>query len=85
MKANYRVIISGNSGDGFIYRIEDIYFRQASDISPFVQHIPSIVSASSIEELKNILREMLEACDKKLLVLQPEQLVEKSDPMGGKD
>jgi len=74
MKSNFRVIVSGNSGDGFHYRIEDVHPRPGLDgftgreIHPFISHGidgGDLCSAGSIEDLKALLKEMLVACDKK--------------------
>jgi len=73
---NFRVIISGNSGDGFSCRIEDVYTGERSDVAVFVEHLPGLCSASSIEDLKKKLTKMLTACDKPALVLTRQELKE---------
>jgi len=77
--SNYRVIVSGNSGDGFNYRIEDVYQNKGhydGEIAPFVNHLSGLCFGSSIEDLKKELKEMLAACDKKLLYLTRQELKE---------
>ena len=73
---NFRVIVSGNSSDGFSYRIEDVYAGFLDNVYPFVNHEPSIVASNSVDNLKAILKQMLEACDKPPLRLTRQELVE---------
>ena len=75
---NFRVIVSGNSGDGFSYRIEDIYTGMQGDVLPFVEHRPyGVCCATSVEELKKRLEELLEACDKPVMYLTAQELKER--------
>ena len=71
---NFRVIKSGNSSDGFIYRIEDVYqyLDAHPEVHPFVIHDGGIATACSVEELRERLKEMIEACDKPCLVFRKE-------------
>ena len=73
---NFRVIVSGNSGDGFSFRIEDVYTGGRPFYSQFVDHTDGLHSGSSIEDLKTKLREMLAACDEKPLYLTRPELRE---------
>ena len=75
---NFRVIVSGNSGDGFHYRIEDVYDGQMDNVSMFVQHIhDGLCSGASVDDIKRTLNAMLEACDKPVLcVRETRELVE---------
>ena len=78
---NFRVVVNGNSGDGFLYRIEDVHktdaFPSAHEVEPFVKHGPyGLCCASSIEDLKKRLRELLVACDKPAMYLTRQELRE---------
>ncbi len=70
--ANYRVIVSGNSGDGLFYRIEDVNLISDHRHGLFIKHN---ARTGSVEELRTRLKEMLVACDRPPLVeandLQP--------------
>jgi hypothetical protein len=65
---SYRVVVSGNSGDGLFYRVED--FDPQSN--GFVKHLPNLTTAGSVEELKERLLAMADACDKPLLAVRTE-------------
>lgn len=71
---NPRVIVSGNSGDGFNYRIEDVYNGSNPNmfgdrVSLFVNHSQNLVCASSVKDLKRTLQAMLDACNKPVLAI----------------
>ena len=72
---NLRVIMSGNSSDGFLYRIEDVCEQEG--FSPFCEHQPyGIACGSTVDELKKRLKEMLAACEKPPLKLDTPRLRE---------
>ncbi len=66
---NFRVIVSGNSGDGFRFRLEDVYGGPHEDVAPFVQHPEGLLVASSVAELQARLRALLRACEQPVLTL----------------
>lgn len=74
--SNYRVIESGTNCDGFMYTIEDVMDPIEFGVHHFVSHEPHILSAFDIRDLKIILEEMLEACDKPAMRVIPEKLIE---------
>lgn len=70
--ANWRVIVSGDSSDGFFYRLEDVDLSpEISDYGPFIVHANPL-EACSVAELKKVLTDMLAACDKPTLVHKQE-------------
>jgi len=85
MYNNFRVIVSGNSGDGFHFRIEDVDPKAGFDettgreYGPFVLHGvdgSQLCTAGSVGGLKAKLREMIRACDKKPLYMTRPKLQE---------
>lgn len=67
----YRVIVDGNSGDGFRYRIEDMYDFSKHGNYQIVSHGEDVLAArGSLDDLRKKLREMLAACDKPLLAFK---------------
>lgn len=67
--ANWRVIVSGDSGDGMLFRLEDVDLSpNLSDRDLFIAHLPTPLIGCSVEDLKQTLRDMLAACEKPTLV-----------------
>lgn len=82
---NPRVIVTGNSGDGFSFRIEDVVPEDRHNrhrdaygtiLAPFVRWEGGLLSAPSIADLKSRLRLMLKACDAPALYLTDPELKE---------
>ena len=72
----FRVVVSGNSGDGFTYRIEQMAAHQEPGMCPFVSR--DLVEAGSLAELRRQLEACLEALDRPVLSYEP-KLVEHKD------
>ncbi len=56
--SEFRVVISGNSGDGFTYTIKEVIQGE------IVENEPCITTSSSLDALKKRLNRMQEALDR---------------------
>lgn len=72
---NFRVIVDGNSSDGFWYHIEDVI--EKNGCHPIIRHEPyGIACGHDLKDLKKTLRAMLVACDKPVCVIDSPKLRE---------
>lgn len=75
MEYEYRVVVTGDTSDGFVYTIEEVWIGTRSPFlpptHPIVRHQEGLLVEASMEKLAKRLDRLKEALDKPILALKP--------------